>query len=167
LMRKKGERWTQYQGVWEISDTGVKSKHAEQDPSFFWFNKEDIDQYMIPHETGHLLGLDHIGEIMQVHTCLVKEDSCSVDDTLAVIYGHHKSLPMWLARNIMGIGDVVHACNLPPWARAMFQHTGVEAERWIPAGNLIPPRTISDIPKQPYTLANSPYTGGFQERSKY
>jgi hypothetical protein len=167
LMRKKGRPGTRYEATWEMTYTGSHITHADQDPAFFWFAKEDIEQYMVPHEVGHLLGLDHIGEIMNVHKCRTSADTCSMDELAAVVYGHHKSLPMWMARNIMGSGNVVHACNLLPWAHAMEQHTGVAAERWIPAGTRIPPRQLKDIPKKPYTLADSPYLGGFQERDKY
>lgn len=160
----KGGVWS---GIWDIHDAGIRTRHVKQDPAFWWFNKEDIEQRMIPHETGHLIGLQHIGEIMRVGSCLYISNQCSEEEALDAQYGSRKSFPMWLGRDIMGHGSVVHACDATPWMYAMEDHTQVTWDSWIPAGCRIPPRAIKDIPKTPYTLQNSPYQGGFQEVGKY
>jgi hypothetical protein len=146
--------------TWNVTDTLWTGGHALQDGG-----REKIWQHMVPHEVGHLLGLEHIGKTMDVGVCV--HNPCSEAEEDIMEYGKHESFPMWFARNIMGMGSVVHACNLFPWMHAMHQHTGVARALWTPAGTHIPPRAIQDIPKKFYTLKDSPYTAGFQEQGRY
>jgi hypothetical protein len=149
-------------GTWDMGDTGVCHHTARQDPAFFWFNDEDIQQLMVPHEVGHLLGLAHIAKVQWVESCVDQAANADWE------YGDAKKIPMWMARDIMGMGPVVHACCALPWMHVMGSHTGLwDRDLWIPAGVEIPPRAIKDIPKDNYTLYSSPYLGGFQEFSKY
>jgi hypothetical protein len=151
--------------VWDIWDTGVRhNSHIAQDPGFWPFTNEDVQQRTIPHETGHLLGLKHVGEALQVWNCIDKSDATGEGDPR---YGDMKGLPMWLARDIMGMGSVVHACNALPWMEVIVHHTDFGNDNWLPAGAEIPPRAIKDLPAVNYTQQNSPYQGGFQERWKY
>ncbi len=153
--------------AWDITDTRWSGSYAPQDRTFLNLRmlKEQIWQHMVPHEVGHLLGLDHIGKIMDVGVCV--HNPCSEVEEDVMEYGMHESFPMWFARNIMGAGRVVHACNLYPWMDALHQHTGIASALWIPAGTHIPPRAIKDIPKKNYAVKDSPYTGGFQETGRY
>jgi hypothetical protein len=155
-------------GTWDIGDTGVHHNTAKQDPATF--SHEDLQQIMVPHEVGHLLGLGHIGETQAVGTCT---DETTSHSNKGWAYGDSKALPMWMARDIMGLGPVVHPCNALPWMKAMGPHTGTgpgngisDYKLWIPAGTNIPPRAIGDIPKDNYTLSNSPYSG-FEKYGKY
>jgi hypothetical protein len=152
-------------GTWDINDTGVTTRHAAQDPAFWWFNEEDIQQRMVPHETGHLLGLDHTGLALQVGSCVHLGPGCSKEEVGRNQYGSHKSVPMWVARDIMSMGEVVHACNALPWMSVMKHHVRRDL-LWLPAGTRIPPRAIKDIPQGQPSLANSPYQGGFQEKGR-
>jgi hypothetical protein len=155
--------------TWDLTDIVWRPTLAHQDRTFLGLRmlKEKIWQHMVPHEVGHLLGLEHIGKTLEVGSCFHRPGSCSNDKEENQEYGLDESFPMWFARNIMGAGSVVHACNLYPWSHAMEQHTGIAHDRWIHAGTHIPPRAIKTIPKERYTLANSPYTGGFQEQGRY
>lgn len=143
-------------GKWDIRGGGAPN--GRQD---FWearlFPLLDLQsiQPMVGHEVGHLLGIAHAGVNLKVKV--------GANDVRRV-YG--TEIP-WLGRDIMGAGSVVHACDARPWMDAMGAETCTEADRWIPAGVQIPPRPIQNIPKQPYTLRNSPYQGGFQEVGRY
>jgi len=154
--------------TWDIHDTGVHRKTVKQDPAFLsTFFGEKIGQRMVPHEVGHLLGLEHIGLHLKVGQCVYQSDQCSREEASGGQYGNRANLPMWFGRDIMGLGSVVHACNAAPWMAAMSQHVRECSSPWIPAGVRIPPRRVKDIPSIPYTLQNSPYQGGFQEVGKY
>src|SRR5262249_307594 len=64
--------------LWSIRDTGPHRRRVDQDPHWWYFNKEKVLGFMVPHEVGHLLGLDHIGETLQAGSCLhFKEAVCS------------------------------------------------------------------------------------------
>jgi hypothetical protein len=152
--------------TWDINDTGVHTKHLKQDPGSI-FNREDIEQRMVPHEVGHLLGLEHIGLLLKVNSCLYISDHCTAEQAAGGQYGNRADMPMWMGRDLMGSGKVVHACDASPWMAAMDQHVRDNHSPWIPAGVRIPPRPVRDIPKTPYTLQNSPYQGGFQESGKH
>jgi hypothetical protein len=143
-------------GKWDIRGAGAPN--GDQD---FWQARRFPHlqlrslQPLVVHEVGHLLGVDDVGVTMKVK---------GAEDDGDATYGVRTP---WLGRDIMGAGTVIHACDASPWMRAMGAETCTEADRWIPAGVQIPPRPIQNIPKQPYTLQNSPYQGGFQERGRY
>ena len=46
-------------------------------------------------------------------------------------------------------------------------HTNCPGERWLPAGVILPPRRIADIPATDPTQGNSPYQGGYQGVGDY
>jgi hypothetical protein len=149
--------------TWNIRDNGWNKQLPPQDTS------DLVWQRTVVHEVGHLLGLPHIGNTMMVKDCLLLTDKCTKKEVEKSDYGKREDLPVWLARDIMGIGHVIHACNLGPWALAMEQHTNLPRTKfdWIFAGVEIPPRRIKDIPRTNYTPKNSPYAGGYQERQRY
>jgi hypothetical protein len=156
--------------TWSITDLNRRNNGpALQDLKDRRKAPEDIWTSMAAHEVGHVLGLPHISGTLLVKSCRDQPNPCIEEVADIQEYGSWMSFPMWLARDVMGMGSVVHACNLRPWAAAMAAHTAktTTSGRWIPAGVSIPPRAIKDIPKEPWTWKNSPYTGGTQEQSKY
>jgi hypothetical protein len=54
-----------------------------------------------------------------------------------------------------------------PWLDRMDFHTDCPGERWLPAGVILPPRRIADIPATDATQNDSPYQGGYQGAGTY
>jgi hypothetical protein len=141
--------------LWDNFDIGVRFDPVDQP------NSEDIEHWTVPHEVGHLLGLQHIGAVQRLRSCVEAKKTSKSEPSRC--YADAKDAPMWMARDIMGVGKVVHACNASPWLDVIEYHTGCDADRWLPAGVEISPRKVADIPTTDFTQANSPYQGGYQE----
>jgi len=145
--------------LWDNFDIGVRSESVEQP------NSEDIEHWTVPHEVGHLLGLQHIGGVHRLRSCVDARKTSKGEPSQC--YADAKDAPLWMARDIMGVGKVVHACNAGPWLDVIEYHTGCDADRWLPVGGEIPTRKVADIPTTDFTQANSPYQGGYQDAGSF
>jgi hypothetical protein len=155
-------------GVWDVYDTGVRHHLAMQDPAFAAHDHtkpQDILQFTVAHEVGHLLGLNHIGDILGIQYC--DPPPRDPGDRIPE-YGSDLGLPMWMAQDIMGLGSNVNPCDALPWRSVMPDHTGIEGHKWVPAQGEVPPTPFAKIPENDYDVDNSPQFGhGLNEAGKY
>jgi hypothetical protein len=75
-----------------------------------------IDQIAAAHETGHLLGLPHIGKVTTVKACY-----SWTDQNANACYAAEDPNPS-LANNIMGCGMDVSPFNAMPWKQEFCKH---------------------------------------------
>jgi hypothetical protein len=67
------------------------------------------EQHPLPHEVGHMLGLNHINE---------NAAECRNDSNSSICYGFLRRDAM----NVMGGGDVLDYRNAQPWCKRIVQH---------------------------------------------
>lgn len=84
-------------------------------------SKQTFRQFTPAHEVGHLLGLDHIGELVGDGECTTKKAASSSGGNHAMCYLAPSSAA-WAKHNIMGMGNHVHAVNGGPWLKAVGDH---------------------------------------------
>jgi hypothetical protein len=68
------------------------------------------EQHPLPHEVGHMLGLEHIN---------AKAEECRTDPNSPICYGVVRRDAM----NVMGSGDVLDYRNARPWCKRILRHT--------------------------------------------
>jgi hypothetical protein len=82
----------------------------------------NITQKTLAHETGHLLGLHHIGGVAEVAQCIMLTESPVVGATGSnVNYGGADPDPSF-PNNIMGLGMQVSQFNALPWQQEFCRH---------------------------------------------
>jgi hypothetical protein len=83
----------------------------------------DITQVGACHETGHLLGLKHVGKLTTVKGCTMLTDHWE-----AACYGKEDPNPS-VANNIMGMGMQLSGYNALPWKQEFCKHANQD-ETW-------------------------------------
>jgi hypothetical protein len=107
-----------------------------------------VSQNVAAHEIGHLLGLHHIGGVVQVKDCIMATET---ESAVNACYGATDTEPSF-ANNIMGLGMTVTEHNSLPWRQEMCKHANrhetfgtLEANEWaakVGTGDAVGPKQI-------------------------
>jgi hypothetical protein len=122
--------------LWDSSDLDVLTAQPAE------LGGEVVTRVPVAHEVGHLLGLHHIGDTQHVGTCASIHHSTWTGDD---VYGNNARAAPWIGRNVMGLGNVIHAVNARPWIERMVRHTDGRTKRsdWKAAAARLDPMLLT------------------------
>jgi hypothetical protein len=86
---------------------------------------KELAHEAVCHETGHLLGLSHVGKFFKTPDCLRDLQSATPDG-----YACYRGPTDLDTENIMGAGDKIALWNVMPWATRATSHTGIGLQGW-------------------------------------
>jgi hypothetical protein len=99
-------------------------------------NKE-IAHEAVCHETGHLLGLSHVGKFFKTPACIAEANTND-----GACYRGPTDLD---TENIMGGGQKFALWNIMPWASRATSHTGIGLQGWRASLRKIAPRRLDPV----------------------
>jgi hypothetical protein len=98
------------------------------------------DHWAVAHEVGHLIGLPHVGDFRNHHSCrkAIQDDPKGGANHNSCYEGPSHAD----TENIMGSGDLRATWNAMPWLIRLFQHTNIGPHAWKVALRNVPPKVV-------------------------